>query len=82
MNRDQKINKLLEREADDTRRLALDEEDAHAREANTWGSKEHRDARDKTEKTYDAARRALEALSDDQLDAALARTAPVEPSSS
>jgi len=72
VNRDQKINKLLESQADDTRRLALDELDAVARQTSTWGSKEHRESRDKAEKTYDAARRALEGYSDDQLDSALA----------
>ncbi|MBI2765308.1 MAG: hypothetical protein HYX53_05265 [Chloroflexi bacterium] len=71
MNREQKIAALLERKAEDERRLALDEIDRVARETSTFGSKEHRDRRDKVEKQYDDARRLLEGLSDDQLDRAL-----------
>lgn len=72
MTRDEKINRLLQRGADDARRLALDDIDAAARTSNTWGSTEHRQARDKTERTYEAERRSFEKLSDDELDRALA----------
>jgi hypothetical protein len=41
LNRTQKVNALLARDADDTR-LALDVLDGSR--FNTWGSKEHRDA--------------------------------------
>jgi hypothetical protein len=77
MDRQAKINRLLQGEADDARRLALDEIDATARQTNTFGSKEHRDGREKTEKKYDETRRAFEALSDAQLDRLLESEAPV-----
>ncbi len=72
MNRQEKINQLMGRSADDVRRLALDAIDATARQTSTFGAKEHRDARDKTERQHDDARRAFDGYSDDQLDAALA----------
>lgn len=75
MDRNHKVGALLARTADDVRRLGLDELDETARRSNTWGSKEHREARDKVEKTWDEARRRYEALSDDQLDRELERTA-------
>ena len=71
MNRQEKVNQLMGRSADDVRRFALDAIDATARNTSTFGGKEHRDARDKTEKQHDEARRAYEGFSDDQLDAAL-----------
>mgnify|MGYP006883600697 FL=1 len=75
MNRQQQITRLMGRGADDERRVALEELDRSAREGNTFGSKEHRAARDEVEKTNDAARRSYEGLSDDQLEAALAQPA-------
>ena len=72
MNRQQQITALMGRTADDERRLALDELDRVARDTNTFGSKEHRAARDKVEKTHDDARRSFEGFSDDQLEAAVA----------
>jgi len=72
MNRKEKITELLARGPDDVRRLALDEIDDGARRENTFGSKEHREARDRVEKRYDAAQRSLEGLSDAQLDERLA----------
>ena len=72
MDRQQQITALMGRSADDERRLALDELDRVARETNTFGSKEHRAARDKVEKTHDDARRSFEGYSDDQLEAATA----------
>lgn len=71
MNRQGKINELLARGPDDARRVALDEIDGVARQTNTFGSKEHREARERVEKRYEAAARALERLSDDQLTAEL-----------
>jgi hypothetical protein len=71
MNRQGKINELLARGPDDARRMALDDIDRVARQKNTFGSKEHREARERVEKRYDADERALERLSDDQLDAKL-----------
>ena len=72
MNRQNKINSLLGQGADDERRLALDQIDQAARVANTFGSKEHREKRDETEKKHDRARRSYEALTDAELDRALA----------
>ena len=68
MNRSQKVAALLSRSADDERRLALDALDESARRSSTWGSKEHRDARDRVEKIHDEARRRFEGLPEDQLD--------------
>lgn len=73
MTRQQKIAALLAENADDERRLALDIADGSARKSNTFGSKEHRTARDDVEKAHDNARRGYEALSDHQLDQALVR---------
>lgn len=70
--RAQKIKALLERGPDDTRRLALDRADVLARTTSTFGSKEHRETRDRVERAHDDARRVCEALSDEALDAALA----------
>ena len=72
MDRDQKVASLLALGPDDERRLALDEMDAVARRDGTWGSPEHRKGRDRIEGVYDAARRRLEALGDEQLDRELA----------
>jgi len=68
MNRQQKIGALLAYEADDLRRLALDELDRRARESNTFGSKEHRHGRDEAEKTYDNVRHRYESLPEQELD--------------
>ena len=78
MNRQSKITSLMGRSADDERRLALDQIDNTARETNTFGSKEHREKRDVTEKKHDQARRAFEALSDAELDHELAKTLPTD----
>lgn len=72
MNRQKQIDSLLGRGADDERRLALDQIDQAARETNTFGSTEHRQKRDETEKKHDRARRSYEALSDAELNRALA----------
>jgi hypothetical protein len=72
MNRDEKIRELVEREDDGVRRPALDSIDEDARRSNTWGSKEHRAAREKVESQHEAARRAFEGYSEGQLDAAIA----------
>ena len=71
MNRQNKIDILLGRGADDERRLALDQIDQAARETNTFGSKEHREKRGEIEKKHDQARRSYEALTDAELDRAL-----------
>ena len=76
MNRVQKIDLLLQRGADDARRMDLDVIDDHARATHTWGSGEHRSARDRRERAYDAERQALEKLSDAELDRALAAGDP------
>lgn len=73
MNRSQKVALLLSRGADDERRLALDALDDSARRSSTWGSKEHRDARDRVEKIYDETKRRLEGLPEEQLDRELER---------
>lgn len=74
LTKDQKVNLLLQRTADETRRLDLDGIDEHARSTHTWGSGEHRQARDRRERAYDAERTAVEKLSSDELDDALAVT--------
>lgn len=79
MNRTQKVNALLARDADDTRRLALDELDSSARTTGTWGAKEHRDARDRVERTYDDAKRRFDGLSEDQLDQELSKAVTQPP---
>lgn len=73
MNRDQKVNALLAKGDDDVRRLALDEIDDGARRGNTFGSKEHRAARDRVEERHNDARKGFEALSEGQMDAAIDR---------
>jgi hypothetical protein len=75
MNREQTINRLLERGPDEERRLALNELDDVARKTNTFGSKEHRAGRDAVEKKHDDARRELQALSDERLEQALSEKA-------
>jgi hypothetical protein len=75
MNRQQKIDTLLARGADDERRLALDELDRQARQSNTFGSKEHRHGRDVAEKAHDNARHRYESLPENELDAKLAELA-------
>ena len=75
MNRQQQITTLMGRSADDVRRLALDVLDKTARDTNTFGSKEHRDARDRVEKAHSDAQRSFENFSDDQLEAAVAKPA-------
>ncbi len=71
MNREQKIKALTERADDDVRRPALDVIDDDARRMNSFGSKEHRAARDKVEAQHDEARRGFEGLSETQLDRAV-----------
>ncbi len=71
MDRQKKIEALMNREAEDRRRLALDELDAEARRTNTFGSSAHRSARDRVEAGYDSARVAFERLSEAELDQAL-----------
>jgi hypothetical protein len=68
MTRTQKVAALLARQADDTRRFALDAIDDGARRSNTFGSKQHRAARDEVEGAYESARLRYEKLSDEQLD--------------
>ncbi len=75
MDRQQKIAVLLAHQADDQRRLALDELDRVARESNTFGSRDHRQGRDEVEKTHDSARHRLESLPERELDEELARIA-------
>ncbi len=72
MNREQKIKVLVERADDDVRQPALNLIDEEARRASTFGSKEHRAARDKVESQHDESRRGYEALSEAQLDRAIA----------
>jgi transcription initiation factor TFIIIB Brf1 subunit/transcription initiation factor TFIIB len=71
MSRERKVAHLLERLDGDSRRLDLDRIDARARSTNSWGSGEHRQARDKREQQYEATRATYEKLSDEQLDQAL-----------
>jgi hypothetical protein len=71
-SRERKIAQLLQQGDDDARRMDLDRIDEEARSTNTWGSPEHRQARDRRERSYDATRTAYEKLSEEQLDRALA----------
>ena len=73
MNREAQIAVLLRHGPDDVRRLALDQADDAARRSNTWGTSDHRKARDGIERVYDETRRTLERLSDEEL---AARVAP------
>ena len=72
MDRGAKLTKLLER-AEDTRRLAMDELDAIARRTSTFGSKEHRDGRDRVERTYAQEAQRFEALKEEDLDRELVK---------
>lgn len=70
MTHAEKIQKLLARRGDDDRRRrALDDQ---ARRGHTWGTKEHRDAREATERSYDNVARSYGELSDNEIDLALA----------
>lgn len=75
MTRESNIAALLERSAEDTRRIGLDEADSTARRTSTWGTSDHRKTRDGIEKAYDEARRSFERLSDTELDALVAQRA-------
>jgi hypothetical protein len=68
----EKVSILLNR-AEEVRRLALDELDAVARKTSTWGSKEHREARDKVEATNAAANLRYQKLEGEALDVELAK---------
>ncbi len=73
MTHAEKIQKLLARRGDDDRRRrALDGLDDQARRGHTWGTKEHRDAREATERSYDNVARSYGELSDNEIDLALA----------
>ena len=74
--REHRVNRLLALGADDERRLELDELDRIARETNTFGSIPHRKGRARVESAHDDARRAVEALSEQQLDDRLANGRP------
>jgi hypothetical protein len=76
MTREQKINLLVARLQDESRRLDLDRIDEQARATNTWGSQGHRQSREQRERSYDASRAAYTGLSDDALDKALAASEP------
>ena len=62
MDRQKKIESLMSRQAEDQRRLALDDIDAEARKSNTWGTATHRNARDRVEVTYEHARQAYRGI--------------------
>jgi hypothetical protein len=76
MTREQKVNLLLTRLQDDSRRLDLDRIDEHARATNTWGSQGHRQSREQRERSYEASRTSYAGLSDDALDKAVAASDP------
>ena len=76
MTREQKVNLLLTRLQDDSRRLDLDRIDEHARTTNTWGSQGHRQSREQRERSYEASRASYANLSEDALDQALAASDP------
>ncbi|MGE3075965.1 MAG: hypothetical protein AB7N24_08770 [Dehalococcoidia bacterium] len=72
MEESQKVAILLAR-AEEVRRLALDELDTVARQTSTWGSKEHRDGRDKVEASNAAETLRLQRLDTAALDLELAQ---------
>ena len=72
MEQNQKVSILLDR-AEEIRRLALDELDDVARKTSTWGSKDHRDARDKVEATNAAENLRVQRLDAAALDLELAK---------
>jgi hypothetical protein len=72
MNRQEKIQSLTNRTDEEVRQPALNLIDEEARRANTFGSKEHRAARDRVEMQHDESRRGFEGLTEARLDAALA----------
>jgi hypothetical protein len=72
VDRDQKVAALRER-AEEIRRLALDELDATARKNSTWGSADHRSARDRVERECDQANLRLQTLDDASLERELTR---------
>ena len=71
MTREQKVELLVARLQDESRRLDLDRIDEHARATNTWGSQGHRQSREQRERSYEASRNAYAGLTDDALDRAL-----------
>lgn len=72
MDRGTKLMTLLER-AEEARRLAMDELDAIARRTNTFGSREHRDGRDKVERQYSQEAQRFETLKEEELDRELVK---------
>ncbi len=68
--------RLLLLRADDARRMDMDRIDEHARTTNTWGSNEHRQARDSRERDFEATLKSFDKLSDDQLDRAIEPSNP------
>jgi hypothetical protein len=72
MDRGTKLTTLLER-AEETRRLAMDELDAVARRTNTFGSREHRDGRDRVERLYSQEAQRFETLKEEELDRELVK---------
>jgi hypothetical protein len=72
MNREEKIRLLLLHQGVEyRRRLVLARLDEIARQTNTWGSKEHRAARDETEHKYDSSLHAYDHSSEDEIDEAI-----------
>ena len=72
MDRKQKVAALVSR-AEEARRLALDELDAVARKTRTWGSSDHRSARERVERDCDQANQRAQTLDEEALDRELAR---------
>lgn len=72
METKEKVSILIAR-AEEVRRLALDELDDVARKTSTWGSKDHRDARDRVEATNAAENTRLQKLDSASLDRELAK---------
>jgi hypothetical protein len=66
------LDRLAARDLDSGRSTDLDVIDEAARENGSWGSVPHREARDRREREYDAARAQLATLPDDVIESALA----------
>ena len=75
---DRKVDRLVQRDDGEARRLDLDRIDKDARATNTWGSSEHRRARDQREREHTARRQDYEGLSEEEMDQSLGTDGPRE----
>lgn len=76
LTRDRKVQLLMQHLQEEPRQDDLNRIDADARSSRTWGTSEHRRAREQREQAYEASRTTYLAMSDAQLDSALATSTP------